>query len=95
MNKGSGFRQGLGYAIRLGAELAVGILFGAALGYGADRWLGTSPWLLALGILLGTGAGFMNVFRAAQEMEKLFEEEEVRKDQPETKPDNDNDPKKL
>jgi len=36
------------------------LLFGGA-GYALDRWLGSSPWILAAGLLVGLGIGFVNL----------------------------------
>ena len=41
------------------ASLVVGYLLGSTL----DRKLGTSPWLTVVGVLLGTAAGFVGLFR--------------------------------
>jgi ATP synthase protein I len=57
------FRQGLSTAARIGVELAVTVVVGALLGYGLDRWLSTRPWLMLAGLLLGTAAGFRNLYR--------------------------------
>ena len=57
------FRQGISMAARIGVELAVTIVVGALLGYGLDRWLSTRPWLMLAGLLLGTIAGFRNLYR--------------------------------
>lgn len=54
---------GLGLAMRLGTELVVATMIGVGIGYGLDRWLGTQPWLLLLFLLLGSVAGFKNVYR--------------------------------
>ncbi|MBI3610311.1 MAG: AtpZ/AtpI family protein [Nitrospirae bacterium] len=58
------FRNGLSLAARIGVELAVTIVVGALLGYGLDRWLSTRPWLMLAGLVLGTVAGFRNLYRA-------------------------------
>jgi ATP synthase protein I len=61
------FQKGLSMAARIGLELAVTILVGALLGYALDRWLSTRPWFMLVGMLLGTIAGFRNVYRAISE----------------------------
>ena len=64
----------------LGIELIVSM----AIGYYGGRWLdgqlGTR-WLAGLGFLLGVYAGFRQIFRAAQRMQRdvIVEEEEERK----------------
>ena len=42
--------------------LIIGIPVGALAGYYADRWLGTAPLFLLIGIGLGIGAAFRNLF---------------------------------
>lgn len=54
-----GYSQGM----RAATDLVGGVLFGIGVGYGLDRWLGTSPWCLIGFFLLGTVAGFVNVYR--------------------------------
>jgi ATP synthase protein I len=58
----------LGFAFRIGTELIAGVAVGGLIGWALDRWLGTSPLLLILFFVIGTGAGFMNVFRGARAM---------------------------
>jgi ATP synthase protein I len=58
----------IGVALRLGVEFVVGIALGSIIGVLLDKWLGTSPWLFLVFFLLGMGAGFLNVFRAARSM---------------------------
>jgi len=56
-------RSGLGFAMRLGVELVSALLVSVAIGYFLDRWLGTKPWLMLVFFLLGSAAGFVNVYR--------------------------------
>jgi ATP synthase protein I len=58
----------LGYAFRIGTELVAGVAVGGLIGWGLDYWLGTSPGFLILFFVLGTAAGFWNVFRSARAM---------------------------
>ena len=60
------FYKGLSYATRIGVELVVATLIGAGIGYFADRYFHTSPWLLVVGVLVGSAAGFLNIFRFVQ-----------------------------
>lgn len=39
------------------------VLIGTFGGYGLDRLLGTKPWLTIVGFILGSIAGFRNLFR--------------------------------
>ncbi|WP_207486010.1 AtpZ/AtpI family protein [Arenibaculum pallidiluteum] len=53
-----------GIAFRIGIELVAALVVGLAIGLLFDRWLETGPWGLLAGLLLGFGAGIMNVYRA-------------------------------
>lgn len=57
--------SGLAKGLRMSAELVAGVGVGVGLGWAFDRYLGTSPWGLILFMLLGFGAGMMNVMRAS------------------------------
>ncbi len=61
--------QKTGRAMSLGfrvlSEFVAGIGVGAFLGWQLDMWLGTSPILLIIMLMLGTAAGFWNVYRIA------------------------------
>ncbi|MCT7373626.1 AtpZ/AtpI family protein [Chelativorans salis] len=52
-------------ALKLSSEFIAGVLVGAALGWFIDRMAGTSPWGLIVFLLLGFGAGILNVLRSA------------------------------
>ena len=56
-----------GYAkgYRLASEFVAGTLVGGAIGYGIDWVFGTSPLGLIIFLLLGFGAGILNMARAA------------------------------
>lgn len=58
---------GMALAFRLGAEFVAGVLVGAGIGWGIDYVLGISPWGMIVFLLLGFGAGIMNMLRAAGE----------------------------
>lgn len=59
---------GMTLAFRLGSEFVAGVLVGAGLGWGIDRLLGIAPWGMIVFMLLGFGAGIVNMMRAAGEM---------------------------
>ncbi len=50
---------------RVLADLLGGILGGAVVGWAIDALAGTTPWGLLVGLFLGIGVAFRNVFRAA------------------------------
>ena len=56
---------GFGQALKLSSEFIAGIVVGAGLGWVIDRVAGTSPWGLIVFVLLGFGAGVLNVLRSA------------------------------
>ncbi len=56
---------GYGQAMKLSSEFIAGIAVGAGLGWVIDRLAGTSPWGLIVFLLLGFGAGILNVLRSA------------------------------
>ena len=72
-----------GVGLRIGIELVAGVVVGTVLGLVLDRWLGTKPWLLIVGFLLGSCAGFLNVYRVAQaeEARRKADAESKAKDQ--------------
>jgi len=47
----------------VGTTLVGCIVVGYLLGSFLDRKLGTGPWLVVAGVLLGTAAGFVGLFR--------------------------------
>lgn len=61
----SGIASGYAAALRLSSEFIAGILFGAAIGWVIDRFAGTSPLGLIVFLLLGFGAGILNILRSA------------------------------
>lgn len=61
----SGGATGYGQAVKLSSEFIAGVLVGAGLGWMLDRLIGTSPWGMIIFLLLGFGAGVLNVMRSA------------------------------
>ncbi len=50
---------------KLASEFVAGVLVGGLLGYGLDWLVGTLPLFLIIFLLLGFGAGILNMSRAA------------------------------
>jgi ATP synthase protein I len=50
---------------RLASEFVAGVLVGGLIGYGVDYLAGTLPLFLIVFLLLGFGAGILNMSRAA------------------------------
>ena len=57
-----------GMAFRLASEFVAAVLVGAGLGWLLDRLAGTSPFGLIILLLLGFGAGILNMARASQRL---------------------------
>ena len=71
--KPSGALELLSTAGTIGLQLVVSTFIGLAMGYFLDKWLGTSPWLLVIFLLLGIVAGFRDVYREVQRIQKREE----------------------
>ena len=56
--------SGLGMALKVGVEFVSAVGVGVAIGLFLDYWLETKPWLMIVFFLLGSAAGFLNIFRA-------------------------------
>src|SRR3546814_329094 len=69
-----GRTEGMSAGLRITVELAAAVAVGAAIGIMLDRWLGTAPWLLIVFFLIGSAAGFLNVYRVAQEIDRKAKE---------------------
>lgn len=52
-------------AMKISSEFIAGIVVGALIGWFIDRVAGTSPWGLIIFLMLGFGAGVLNVLRSA------------------------------
>ncbi len=51
-------------ALRAGTDFVAALVVGVFLGYWIDRWLGTTPFGIIIFMLLGFGAGVMNLYRS-------------------------------
>ncbi|WP_027058245.1 AtpZ/AtpI family protein [Mesorhizobium loti] len=61
----AGSAAGYGQAVKLSSEFIAGVVVGAGIGWIIDRMAGTSPFGLIVFLLLGFGAGVLNVMRSA------------------------------
>ena len=59
---------GIALAARIGTELVAAVAVAVGIGLLLDAWLETKPWFLIAFIILGAGAGMMNVFRVANKL---------------------------
>ncbi|TIL96162.1 MAG: ATP F0F1 synthase subunit I [Mesorhizobium sp.] len=74
----AGSAAGYGQALKLSSEFIAGIVVGAGLGWIIDRVAGTSPWGLIVFLLLGFGAGVLNVLRSAGLMAEFGQGDKAR-----------------
>ncbi|MBO88698.1 MAG: phosphoribosylaminoimidazolecarboxamide formyltransferase [Rickettsiales bacterium] len=56
-------QNGLGMALKIGVEFVSAVGVGVGIGVLLDYWLETKPWLMVVFFLLGSAAGFLNIFR--------------------------------
>lgn len=66
--------SGMGAGMRIAVELAAAVVVGTGIGIVLDRWWGTSPWMLIAFFVVGCAAGFLNVYRTAQELDRQAKE---------------------
>ena len=57
--------QAMSLGFRVLAEFVAAALVGGFIGWAIDNWLGTTPFGLIVFLLLGTAAGFWNVYKIA------------------------------
>ncbi|MER8384631.1 AtpZ/AtpI family protein [Mesorhizobium sp. M0166] len=74
----AGSVAGYGQALKLSSEFIAGIVVGAGIGWVIDRVAGTTPWGLIVFLLLGFGAGVLNVMRSAGLMAEFGRSEKSR-----------------
>lgn len=55
--------KNIGLISQLGISIVTPILLGVFIGQLIDRWLGTQGIFVIIFIVLGAGAGFMNIFK--------------------------------
>ncbi len=72
--------KGFAVAFKMSSEFIAGILVGTAIGWLIDKLAGTSPWGMIVFLLLGFGAGILNVLRSAG----VVAEQSARRDEAET-----------
>jgi ATP synthase protein I len=65
-NEETNRKSGIAYAAAITLFASVVALSG--IGWLLDRWLGTGPWLLALGLVLGSAAGFYEFIRLTSKL---------------------------
>ncbi|MER8951025.1 AtpZ/AtpI family protein [Mesorhizobium sp. M0185] len=74
----AGSVAGYGQALKLSSEFIAGVVVGAGIGWIIDRLAGTTPWGLIVFLLLGFGAGVLNVMRSAGLMAEFGQSDKQR-----------------
>ena len=59
-----------GLASMMGIHLVSGVIVGMGMGYYLDKVFGTKPWLMLLFLVFGIVAGYKNMFREMQRIQK-------------------------
>jgi ATP synthase protein I len=72
--------ESLGIASVMGLHLVSGVIVGIAMGYYLDKYFGTKPWLTLIFLVFGIIAGYKNMFRELQRIQKKEAENEARGD---------------
>lgn len=63
--------------ISLGTELVAGVFVGTLLGWGVSRFFSRgAPLIIAIGVILGAAAGFLNLYRAFVEQVQKEEQKQ-------------------
>jgi ATP synthase protein I len=62
--------QSLGLASMMGIHLVSGVIVGMVMGFYLDKFFGTKPWLMLIFLILGIAAGYKNMFREMQRIQK-------------------------
>ena len=81
----AGSAAGYGQAVKLSSEFIAGVVVGAGIGWIIDRLAGTSPWGLIVFLLLGFGAGVLNVMRSAGVVAEFGQGNKSRSDRDDSK----------
>jgi ATP synthase protein I len=81
----AGSMAGYGQALKLSSEFIAGVVVGAGIGWIIDRLAGTSPWGLIVFLLLGFGAGVLNVMRSAGVVAEFGQGDKSRSDRDDSK----------
>lgn len=69
----------IGRASTVGIALVIATAVGYFLGQWADRAWGIAPWGTVVGVLLGAGAGFQQLFELVRELNREEERREREK----------------
>lgn len=63
----------------IGLHMVSGPLVGFGIGYGLDYWLDSGPWGKLIFLIIGIGAGFLNVYRDSRQLLARMAREDARR----------------
>ena len=62
--------ESLGLASMMGIHLVSGVIVGMGMGYYLDKFFDTKPWLTLVFLIFGIIAGYKNMFREMQRIQR-------------------------
>ena len=63
-------KKGVSFGFRIGVELVSAIAVGTIIGIFVDKYLGSKPFGLIIFFILGSMAGFLNIYRVMRSIEE-------------------------
>jgi len=69
-NSKSNKDKGAGLGFKISTELVAALIVGVGIGLIVDNYLGTKPFGLIIFFILGSFAGFLNIYRVMRRIEK-------------------------
>ena len=62
--------SGLSFGFKIGIEIVAALMVGVVIGIYVDKYLNTKPFGLIIFFILGSLAGFLNVYRVMRQIDK-------------------------
>jgi len=62
--------NGAGFGFKISTEIIAALIVGVGIGLIVDNYLGTKPFGLIIFFILGSLAGFLNIYRVMRRIEK-------------------------
>ena len=63
-------KKGASFGFKISTELIAALIVGVGMGLIVDNYLGTKPFGLIIFFILGSFAGFLNIYRVMRRIEK-------------------------
>ena len=65
-------KKGASFGFKISTELIAALIVGVGIGLIVDNYLGTKPFGLIIFFILGSFAGFLNIYRVMRRIEKRW-----------------------